>query len=344
MTANPPRRHRPTQADVARLAGVSQALVSYVLNESQVSVPEHTRTKVWDAIHALRYVPNSAARALRTNLTKTIGLVIPDITNPFYPAVERGVQESAEAAGYQLVTYNTDGVADKERAALRSISQGVHADGAIVYDFHLGYDDYKSLLDAGVAIALVTSSVERLGSLAIDRFVVDTAAGAERMTAYLIERGYAPIAVITGSLDTKVGTQRLVGFRRALEKVGIDLAPDHLVEADFTYEGGRDAMIQLLGAAVPPRAVFAANDLMALGALGVVRDAGMSVPATIAIAGIDDIDAARMVTPRLTTVRQPQREIGREVTRLLLERLSGDRTGPAREGTIELELIVRDSA
>ena len=132
-----PARRRPTQADVARQAGVSQALVSYVLNGSPVTLPDATRRRVLDAMDELGYVPHGGARALRLDRTMTLALVIPDITNPFYPAVERGLQDSAEAAGYQLVTYNTDGVAAKERKALRSIRE-TRADGAVIYDFHLG--------------------------------------------------------------------------------------------------------------------------------------------------------------------------------------------------------------
>ena len=152
-----PGRRRPTQADVARRAGVSQALVSYVLNESPVTLPDATRQRVLDAMDELGYVPHGGARALRLDRTMTLALVIPDITNPYYPAVERGLQDSAEAAATSSITYNTDGVAAKERKALRSIRE-TRADGAVIYDFHLGPDDYRSLLDAGTALAMVVST------------------------------------------------------------------------------------------------------------------------------------------------------------------------------------------
>jgi LacI family transcriptional regulator len=344
VSVRPPSRARPTQADVARRAGVSQSLVSYVLNDSNVSVPEATRQKVRDAILELGYEPNHAARALRTRRSMTIALVIPDITNPFYPAVERGAQQAAEEAGYQIITYNTDGVAEKERAAVRWIRQRAHADGAVIYDFHLARDDYQALLDAGVAVAIVASSTLRIGDLPVDRCIVDTAAGAERITTYLIERGYDPIATITGPLDSEVGAARLAGFRQALAAAGIQPDPRHIVASDHTYEGGLVAMAQLLSVEPRPRAVFAANDLMALGAMGHARDEGVRVPEDVAIAGFDDIDAARMVTPRLTTIHQPQRDIGGQVVRLLLGRLSGDVTAPAQELRAKLELVVRESA
>jgi LacI family transcriptional regulator len=334
---------RPTQADVARRAGVSQALVSYVLNGSPVTLPDATRRRVLVAIDDLGYVPHGGARALRLDRTMTLALVIPDITNPYYPAVERGLQDSAEAAGYQLVTYNTDGVAAKERKALRSIRQ-TGADGAVIYDFHLGPDDYRVLLDVGTAIAMVVSTPDKAGDLAIDRLTVGVAAGVARITGYLIDRGYAPLGTIAGSLDSDIGLGRMEAFRSACRDAGMDVSPAHVVEADFTYQGGRDAMATLIRSGQPPRAVFAANDLMALGAMEACLTAGLRVPADVAIAGFDDIEASRMVTPALTTVTQPGRWMGQEVGRLLVERLAGDRDAPARDVPVTLELAIRDSA
>jgi LacI family transcriptional regulator len=336
-------RRRPTQADVARHAGVSQALVSYVLNESPVTLPDATRRRVLDAMDELGYVPHSAARALRLDRTMTLALVIPDITNPYYPAVERGLQDSAEAGGYQLITYNTDGVAAKERKALRSVRE-TRADGAVIYDFHLGPDDYRSLLEAGTSLAMVVSDPRKVGDLPIDHLTVDVAGGVRRITRYLIERGYAPLGTIAGALDSEIGRGRFDAFMATCADAAIGVAPDHVVEADFTYLGGREAMVRLIGSGRPPRAIFAANDLMALGALEACLAAGLRVPGDIAIAGFDDIEASRMVTPALTTVIQPGRWMGREVGRLLVSRLSGEPDAPVRSVPVTLELAVRDSA
>jgi LacI family transcriptional regulator len=337
------RRRRPTQADVARQAGVSQALVSYVLNGSPVTLPDATRRRVLDAMDELGYVPHGGARALRLDRTMTLALVIPDITNPFYPAVERGLQDSAEAAGYQLVTYNTDGVAAKERKALRSIRE-TRADGAVIYDFHLGQDDYRALLAAGTSLAMVVSTPGKLGDLRIDHLTVGIAEGVATITRYLIGRGYSPIGTIAGSLDSEVGLSRHEAFMATCAAEGTSVAPEHIVEADFTYQGGQAAMATLLGTAHRPRAVFAANDLMALGALEVGLAAGLRIPADIAIAGFDDIEASRMVTPALTTIVQPGRWMGQEVGRLLVERLTGEPDAPVRDIEVRLELAVRDSA
>jgi LacI family transcriptional regulator len=344
MSARPgPRRRRPTQADVAREAGVSQALVSYVLNGSGVTLPDATRRRVLDAMDELGYVPHGGARALRLDRTMTLALVIPDITNPFYPAVERGLQDSAEDAGYQLVTYNTDGVAAKERKALRSIREA-RADGAVIYDFHLGPDDYRSLLDAGTALAMVVSTPGKLGDLPIDHLTVGVAEGVSLVTRYLLDRGYAPLGTIAGAFDSEIGAVRYEAFRGTCEAAGVVVDPDHVVESDFTYLGGREAMARLLAPDRAPRAVFAANDLMALGALEACLAAGLRVPGDIAVAGFDDIEASRMVTPALTTVVQPGRWMGQEVGRLLVDRLAAGPDAPARNVDVTLELAVRDSA
>lgn len=338
-----PGRRRPTQADVARQAGVSQALVSYVLNGSPVTLPDATRRRVLDAMDELGYVPHGAARALRLDRTMTLALVIPDITNPFYPAVERGLQDSAEAAGYQLITYNTDGIASKERKAVRSIRE-TRADGAVIYDFHLGPEDYRSLLDAGTVLSMVVSTPGKLGDLPIDHLTVGVADGVALITRYLIGRGYSPIGTIAGALDSDIARIRIDAFRSACEEAGLEVSPEHVVEADFTYLGGRDAMATLIRSGNPPRAIFAANDLMALGALEACLTAGLRVPADVAIAGFDDIEASRMVTPSITTVVQPGRWMGQEVGRLLVERLSNGADAPIRDVPVRLELAIRDSA
>jgi len=338
-----PGRRRPTQADVARQAGVSQALVSYVLNGSPVTLPDATRQRVLDAMDDLGYVPHGGARALRLDRTMTLALVIPDITNPYYPAVERGLQDSAEAAGYQLVTYNTDGVAEKERKAVRSIRE-TGADGAVIYDFHLGPDDYRSLLDVGTSLAMVVSTPGKVGDLPIDHLTVGVADGVGLITHYLIARGYAPLGTIAGALDSEIGRIRFDAFREACQAAGAGVAPGHIAVADFTYEGGREAMSNLIRSGDLPRAIFAANDLMALGALEACLAAGLRVPGDVAIAGFDDIEASRMVTPAITTVIQPGRWMGREVGRLLVDRLAGEPGAPPVEVKVTLDLAIRESA
>jgi LacI family transcriptional regulator len=263
----------------------------------------------------------------------TLALVIPDITNPYYPPWSEG-PDSAETAGYQLVTYNTDGVAAKERA-LRT--RETRADGAVIYDFHLP-DDYH--LEAGTAwhgrvVAARSVICHRPPSVGV-------AEGVALMTRYLIGRGYTSLGTIAGSLDSDIGRGRNEAFLAACAAARIDVSPEHIVEADFTYLGGRDAMARLLSSGRPPRAIFAANDLMALGALEVSLAAGLSVPADIAIAGFDDIEASRMVTPALTTVRSRVAGWGkRSAGSSWIAWLATRRARTRRQVT--LELAIRDS-
>ena len=195
----------------------------------------------------------------------------------------------------------------------------------MIYDFHLGPDDYGLLLEAGTSIAMVVSTPGKLGDLPIDHLTVDVAGGVTRITNYLIEAGYAPLGTIAGPLDSEIGRARFDAFRAACATAGVEVAPSDVIEADFTYAGGRDAMVALIRSRHLPRAVFAANDLMALGALEACLAAGLRVPADIAMAGFEDIEASRMVRPALTTVVQPGRWMGQEVGRLLVEWL-GDAT------------------
>lgn len=341
MTAKP-RRARPTQADVARLAGVSQALVSYVLNGTAVSVTPSTRHKIVEAIETLGYFPHGAARSLRTQRTMTVALVVPDITNPFYPEVQRGVQEVANQHGYQVMTFNTDGQTEKLHDSCTAILEA-GADGAVICDLHELSNDVRLLVSRGVPVTYVghAASIDEL----VDRVGIDDFAAASRASGYLAVRDHDRIATIAGSPDTAVGSDRLRGFLEGLRVAG---RPPDLAEVaygDFTFESGSRAMRELIAARRrPPDAVFAANDLMALGALQALREDGFAVPTDTALVGFDDIAAARMVTPALTTIELPKRAIGRRAAELLISRMATDADIPARIEMLPFSLVIRQSA
>src|SRR5918994_7620116 len=189
------RIKKPTQGDVAQRAGVSQAMVSYVLNDNpMVSVPAETRQRILDAVDELGYIPNSTARSLRTRKTYTIASIIPDITNPFYPAFERGIQESAESYGYDLIVYNTSGVAEKERRGLRSVQQR-RIDGGIGGFFHMTARDLVALLDRDIAVVRLEARKKEASKheLPLDNLYVDNVAAARAAVGYLIGRGHTRI-------------------------------------------------------------------------------------------------------------------------------------------------------
>jgi LacI family transcriptional regulator len=334
---------RPTQADVARLAGVSQATVSYVLNgNSVISVPEETRGRILAAVDELGYVPNGIARSLRTRRTYMIAAVIPDITNPFYPAFERGVQEAAEASGYDLIVFNTGGTAEKERRCVRSLQQG-RVDGVVAVFFHLKAEDLLPLLDRNVALVRLEAVKKGAGGLdlPLDNLYVDNVAASRAAVEHLIGRGHERIGMIAGQGGPRQARAR--GYHAALAAHGLPPEEALTRDGDFSEEGGHRAMLSLLDGPRPPTAVFAASDVMAVGALVAIREAGLRVPEDVAVVGFDDIPVARLITPRLTTVAQFQENLGVRAAEMLLERLDGKAPEQGRSEEMPYELIVRES-
>ena len=342
MTAPMNRGKRPTQADVARLAAVSQPVVSYVLSGDPLApISPETRQRVLDAIEALGYVPDRAARSLRTRKTLTIAGVIPDITNPFYPAFERGIQDVAERHGYDLIVYNTDGDAAKEARCLRALLDG-RVDGVVAIFFHLTVRDLRPLLERQVALVRLEATPKPAGSLPLDNLYVDNAAAARDAVAYLLDRGHTRIGMFAGRGGPREA--RLQGYRRALEERGLPVDERLICFTVFAEGGGHGAMAELLAQVPRPTAVFAANDLMAMGALIALREAGLRVPDDVAVVGFDDIPTARLVEPPLTTIAQFPERLGRRAAELLFDRLAGTAPAGGRCEAMPYELVVRRSA
>jgi len=337
---NPYRKRKPTQLDVAQLADVSQATVSQILNpKSELAISAETRVRVASAIAELGYVPNRAAQSLRSRRTFTIACLIPDVTNPFYPAVERGILDVSNRFGYDLLTYNSDGKREKEFNFLRLIREG-RADGVVGVFFHVNAKDLGELLGAGTPIVRLEATAKGTGDLPLDNVYVDNIAAAEAATSYLISKGRKRIAVI--GVEAGPHFARLRGYRQALLARGLGETVVHA--SDFMEEGGYSAMQQLLTASPKPDAVFAVNDLLAVGALIAAREASLRVPQDIAIMGFDDIPIARLMSPALTTVAQPQRLLGTRAAELLFERLGDSEAVVGRSEELPFELVIRDSA
>jgi LacI family transcriptional regulator len=337
-------RKRPTQADVARAAGVSQTVVSLVLNDSALAaVSEATRERVQAAIVDLGYVADGAARSLRTGKSLLVASLIPDITNPFYPAFERGIQDVADARGYDLVAYNTDGLRPKELRALRAV-QRARVDGIIATPFQLAAADFSPLLDGSVPVVVFGELADAPELARFDSIYIDDDRAAGELVDYLIGRGYRPIGMIAGSGDVLRREGRVRAYRRLLAERALPQEEMLARGGDPTEAGGYAAMRELLAGTPLPRAVFAANDMMALGALVAIREAGLRVPDDIAVAGFDDITVARLASPPLTTVAQFPERLGRCAAEMLFERLGGTASGEGRRVEMSYELIVRASA
>jgi LacI family transcriptional regulator len=329
---------KPTQYDVAQRAGVSQATVSHILNKSTtISFPEETRQRVLTAMAELGYIPDRTARSLRTNKTYTIAAIIPDITNPFYPTFVRGIQDITKQNSYDLVIYNTDGILEEERQSLNSIKQN-RVDGLIVVPFHLSE---KELLDVNTPVVQLIQKPDV--PPALDSVFIDNVAAARKVVDHLIERGHTRIGMIAGQENTPPRQNRILGYQQAIAEHHIPLDEILIQAGDYTEQGGYETMLELLKLPAPVSAVFAANDLMAMGALMAIREAGLRVPDDIAVAGFDDIPAAHLVTPSLTTITQYQQNIGQRAAEMLFERLNGSESGAARSIEMSFSLIVRES-
>jgi LacI family transcriptional regulator len=332
------RRPRVTISDVARHARVSKTTVSHVLSGKR-PVSATTRDRVERSIDALGYRPDGLARSLRTRRTHMVALIVPDLTNPYYPSLARGLEAGIEPDGYRAFICSSDGDPDRERAYLREVcDRGV--DGIVLDSFHLTVDDLH--VATGGRLPLVWIGGAPMEHPGVDSVRSDDDAGAYEATKHLIDRGHRRIALIDGPPGS--GTARRDGYRRALADAGLAVYPEPSPRTDWTREGGRAIVAELLALDPPPTAIFCSNDLTAIGALDAVRDARIAIPDELAIVGFDDIEAAALVTPALSTVVNPAIDIGRTAAAMLTERMTGGYAGPARTVTLPSPLIVRGSS
>lgn len=325
--------------DVARSAGVSASTVSHVINGSRF-VSADTCQRVMRAMSDLNYQPNAVARSLRTKKTQMIALVIPDITNPYFPEVARGVQDEAENHGYVVVLCNTDRVFNREVRLLNTLRQQ-RVEGVILNPSEVTQEDMHRLRDVGIAVVLIGSQID---DPEFDLVMVDNVQGAADAVKLLINLGHRHIGLVGGPRATSSGMQRFEGYVRGLTEHGIPVDENLIAECNFTYEGGHECMRRLLSLPTPPTAVFVANDLMALGAMQAVEEAGLTIPNHVSVVGFDDIPEASRSSPKLTTISQPKYQTGVEAARLLFERTRRDHAPPRRKIVLEHALIVRESA
>jgi LacI family transcriptional regulator len=334
-----PALARPTQKDIALAAGVSQAAVSLVLNKAETpSVPPATRARILKVADELGYQPNHLARMLRSARTMTLACVIPDITNPFYPGLVRGLQTVAAPAGYDVLIFDTDGRPEGEERAINWLLQG-RADGMVATFFHLRVPQLAVLARKGIPLVRLESQHKPEGPLAIDSVYIDNVEAAATMTRFLISRGHRRIAMILAEFGPS--KRRALGYSSVMEEAG--LAPKFVTDSAYSEESGARAMKRLLDSKGDrPTAVFGASDVLALGAMEAARSAGLSIPDDIAIAGFDDIPAAKLLG--LTTVRQPEFDLGALAARTLIKRLRpGGFNAPGRSRELKFEIMKRSS-
>jgi DNA-binding LacI/PurR family transcriptional regulator len=325
--------------DIARIAGVSLGTVSNVLNGT-AGVREPVRQRVMQAVQAAGYRPSQLARALRRDKTNMIGMIIPDITNPFFPAVVRGAEDQAFSNGYRLILCNTDNDHSKELAHLNELRTYLPA-GLIVIPS--SFSDLtvqaKSYREGGAGVVCI----DRLPKDWIgDTVTADNQHGAYKATWHLIELGHTQLATITGPLHLTNSRERLKGFRQAAKEAKLQIAPEYVQEATFDKQGGALKTALLLRLIPRPTAIFAGNDMIALGVLAAIRDAGLRCPQDVSVMGFDDLELAEALNPALSSVSQSGYQLGSRAATILLERIRGD-TGPAKHIVLETSLKLRDS-
>jgi DNA-binding LacI/PurR family transcriptional regulator len=329
-------RLRPTIIDVAKQAGVSKSTVSRVVNGNVDKVRDSTRQRVLEAIKILGYEHNAVASSLRTGRTHTIMLAIPDITNPFWPEVARGVQDYMDKEGYAVVFANSDWKGTREKEFL-AMARRNGFDAIIINPVEVTNQD---LLDAEIPTVLIGA---RDGYPNFDIVGSDSYHAAKKALAYLYDLGHRRIGLIRGKHLNRTAYSRLAGYLDFLREKDLALDESLIVEREFELRGGVEAMKQLLSVPEAPTAVLAANDILAIGAFQAIHDASLKIPQEISIMGIDDIYAAAATNPPLTTMAKQKYELGYQAATFLLEHIYGKAPDAPRRCLLPCKLIERGS-
>ena len=325
--------------EIARLAGVSLGTVSHVLNNS-ARVREPMRQRVLKAVQAAGYQPSELARGLRRDKTNMIGMIIPDITNPFFPAVVRGAEDVAFSNSYRLILCNTDNDHSKELVHLNELRTYLPA-GLIVIPSN--FSDLTAQAESYHKVGTGVVCIDRLPrNWKGDSVTADNEHGAYHATQHLIRLGHTRLATIAGPLHLTNSKERLDGFKHAMREARLQLRPEYIQETTFDKHGGYLKTLILLRLIPRPTAIFAGNDMIALGALLAIREAGLHCPHDISLIGFDDLDIAETTNPSLTSVSQSGYQLGTAAARLLIDRIEGD-TSPANHIVLETSLNLRDS-
>jgi LacI family repressor for deo operon, udp, cdd, tsx, nupC, and nupG len=323
-------------ADVAKIANVSTATVSRVISNSG-TVKKETTEKVLEAIKKLNYQPNVLARQLRRLETKTILVIVPDISNPFFPNILRGIESVANENGYQVILGDTQNMAEQEKNYLTIVRQK-KADGIILLTARTDQELLEELADEYPVVL----ACEYFEGSKIPTVSIDNISSARKATEYLIRLKHKRIGHISGPLNVVVGRDRFKGFRQAMLQHGLNIDPQLVQEGNFSFESGFNLMKKLIALNDRPTAVFVANDEMAIGAIKAARAGGVKVPDDISVVGFDDIKFASIFEPALTTIGQPTFNMGKKAMELLINLINNEEV-ERNQYILDDELIIRDS-
>jgi DNA-binding LacI/PurR family transcriptional regulator len=333
---NKPASGRITTHQIAERANVSIGTVSNVVNNT-VPVREPIKKRVLQAMEELGWRPNQLARGLRKSSSTLIGMIIPDITNPFFPSVVRGAEDIAFRHSYRVVLCNTDNSAQKELVYFHDLRAMNPAGFLIIPAIESRIESYIKDMDKPVTL------IDRKpGSWSGDFVAADSEQGAHDATAHLIRMGHRNLGIVAGPLSMSIGKARVHGFLRAARKAKISVPHEFIQEANFDCESGYAAARVLLNLLPRPTGIFACNDMMAAGSMLAVRDAGLRCPEDISIVGFDNLDFTELTAPPLTTVYQPGYQIGVCAAQLLMDRIKSPRI-PPKQILLPTELRMRGS-
>lgn len=329
------RRRGPTSHDVARQAGVAQSTVSRALS-GDPNVSELTRARVVAVARELNYSPDLIARSLITRRANRVGVILSNITNPFYPLLVEGLEREFTALGYSMLLFN-----ERESAEPRDHMElflGRAVDGFVFTSAELGFPLADRLHAEEVPVVFLNRHID---DDRFDRVVSDNVAGGRRAGELLVELGHTRIAQISGPPETSTARDRDAGFQAALAELGKPLAEKLHFAGPYAHETGFDSCRRLLALERPPTAVFCGNDVIALGAWDAAISAGLRIPDDISVIGFDDIPVTAWDSISLTTIRQPLAEMARISAEMLVERLEGKRSGEGRVEVFSTELLLR---
>ncbi len=327
-----------TIQDVAAAAGVSRQTVSRAINNRGEIRPE-TRAEILRIAEEMNYRPSSIARGLATQRTGTLGLVVPDIANPFFAEVARGAEHEAYAAGYNVFLCNTDEEPQREIAVLRSLEEK-RVDGVMLCSSRLDDEALYKSLSRHASVVLVN---RRLNGYEFGCVVIDDEQGGKNITQHLLKSQRQAIGFLAGPLASRSGQKRVAGYRAAMAEAGVAYDPGWIRPCPPSVEGGHKVANRLLSDHPEITALFCYNDLVAIGALQASHDLALTIPDDLAIVGFDDIPLAALVTPALTTCHVSRYEMGVQAMNMLLERINGCTT-ECQQVILQPELIIRASA
>jgi LacI family transcriptional regulator len=329
----------PTIRDVAKRAGVAPITVSRVINNSGY-VSAATRARVEAAVAELGYVPNRLARSLRLKQTKTLALVLTDITNPFWTTVARGVEDAANEAGFNVILCNTDESETKQEEYLTVLLQK-QVDGILLVPAGSTAEQIELIQNQNVPVVVID---RRVPHTQVDVVRADSKGGAYQLVRHLLELGHRRIAVLSGPRTVSTATDRVDGYRRALAEADMNGKAECVYYGRFNQASGYEMAQEALSLSPMPTAMFAVNNFIAVGAWRALREAGLRVPEDMALVAFDDLTSGLVIEPFLTVADQPAYEMGQRATELLLARLSGAAAEAIQEIVLPAKIIVRRSS